>query len=84
MPRVYITKQEQMNNRLVSLIYGTMKVKGVTQTQMASKLMISQQAFGKKLKRCQFTFADLTTIFEALDMPDEDILSVMRERKVAG
>ena len=80
MPKVYITKQEQLNNRLASLIYGTMKVKGVTQTQMASELMISQQAYSRKLKNVQFTFADLTTIFEVLDMPDEDILSVMRER----
>lgn len=80
MPKVYLTKQDKLNNRLVSLVYGTMKVKGFTQTQMADKLMISQQAFGKKLKRCQFSFADLTTIFETLDMPDEDILSVMRER----
>ena len=80
MPKVYLTKQDKLNNRLVSLIYGTMKVKRITQTMMADKLMISQQAFGKKLKRCQFSFADLTTIFETLDMPDEDILSVMRER----
>ena len=80
MPRAYITKQQQLNNRLVSLIYGTMKVKHVTQTSMADKLGISQQAYGKKLKNAQFTFADLTTIFRELDMPDEDILSVMRER----
>lgn len=80
MPRVYITKQQKLNNRLVTLIYGTMKVKGFTQTQMADELGISQQAFGKKLKNSQFTFADLTTVFRVLDMPDEDILSVMRER----
>lgn len=80
MPRVYITKQQKLNNRLVMLIYGTMKIKRVTQTQMAKQLGISQQAFAKKLKNCQFTFADITTIFEVLDTPDEDILSVMRER----
>ena len=80
MPRVYITKQQQMNNRLVSLIYGTMKVQHVTQRQMADKLGISQQAYAKKLKNSQFTFVDLVTIFEVLDMQDEEILSVMRER----
>lgn len=83
MPRVYITKQQQMNNKLVSLIYGTMKVQHVTQRQMADKLGISQQAFGKKLKNCQFSYEDLVTIFEVLDMPDEDILSVLRERRGA-
>ena len=78
MPRVYITKQQQMNNRLVSLIYGTMKVQHVTQRQMADKLGISQQAYAKKLKNSQFTFVDLVTIFEVLDMPDEEIVKVMK------
>ena len=78
MPKVYITKQQQMNNRLVSLIYGTMKVQHVTQRQMADKLGISQQAYAKKLKNSQFTFVDLVTIFEVLDMPDEEIVKVMK------
>jgi hypothetical protein len=47
---------------------------------MANELGISQQAFGKKLKNSQFTFADLVTIFGVLDMPDEDIVRVMKER----
>lgn len=80
MPRVYITKQQQMNSRLVSLIYGTMKVQHITQRQMADKLGISQQAYAKKLKNSQFTFVDLVTIFEVLDMPDEEIVSVMKAR----
>lgn len=78
MPKVYLTKQDQQNSRLVMLIYGTMKVKKITQSFMAEKLGISQQAFGKKLKRVQFTFADLVTIFDVLDIPDEEILNVMR------
>ena len=80
MPKVYITKQAKLNNKLVALIYGTMKVMHVTQTQMADKLDISQPAFGQKLKKCQFTYSDLVTIFEVLNIPDEDILSVLRER----
>ena len=78
MPRVYLTKQDKLNRKLVTLIYGTMKVKHITQTQMAGVLGISQQAFGKKLKNAQFTFSDLVTIFEMLELPDEEILSVMR------
>ena len=80
MPRVYLTKQDQLNNRLVALIYGSMKVKHITQSQMADKLEISQPAFGKKLKRCQFTFQDLAVIFEELETPDEDIINVMKGR----
>ena len=80
MPRVYITKQDQLNTRLVSLIYGTMKVNRMPQRKMAEQLGISQQAFAKKLKNAQFTFSDLTTVFEVLDIPDEEIVRVMKAR----
>lgn len=80
MPKSYITKQEKLNSRLATLIYGTMKVKHVTQAMVAERLGISQQAFGKKLKRKQFTFADLVTVFEMLEFTDEDIISVMKAR----
>lgn len=78
MPKVFITKQQQLNNRLITLIYGKMKVKRFTQRYMAERLGISQPAFARKLKNCQFTYADLTTIFETLDMQDEEILSVTK------
>ena len=78
MPKVYLTRQDKLNRRLVALIYGTMKVKKITQKYMADRLGITQPAFAKKLKNCQFTFADLATIFEVLDTQDEEILSVMR------
>ena len=78
MPRVYITRQSEQNNKLVMLIYGKMRLQRITQRVMASKLGISQPAFAAKLKKAQFTFADLITIFETLDMRDEEILSVMK------
>jgi len=78
MPKIYLTRQDKLNSKLVALVYGLMKVKRVTQRNMADRLGISQPAFAKKLKNCQFTFADLTTIFETLDMQDEEILSVMK------
>ena len=83
MPKVYLTRHQQFNNKLVSLIYGTMKVKHISQKKMAEKLDISQQAFGKKLKNGQFTYWDLVRIFEALEFEDEQILSLMRERRGA-
>ena len=81
MPRVYITNEDKLNNKLVALIYGSMKVKRMTQSKMADELGISQPAFGKKLRNKQFTFTDLVTIFRVLEIPDDEILSVMRERR---
>ena len=78
MPRVFITKEQQQNNRLAMLIYGTMKVKRITQTTMARQLQISQQAFSKKLKNAQFTFLELVEVFEILGIPDKEILTVMK------
>ena len=78
MPRVHLTREDSLSEHLVTLIYGTMKVRHISQFRMADKLGISQQAFGKKLKRKQFTFSDLTVIFQELEFSDEQILSVMR------
>ena len=78
MPKVFITKQEQLNNKLVTMIYGTMKVKRITQQKIANEMGITQQAFSRKLKICQFSFAELITIFNALELSDDQILSVMR------
>ena len=83
MPKVYLTRHQQFNNKLVSLIYGTMKVKHITQAKIAKHLDISQQAFGKKLKNAQFTYWDLFLIFEFLEFEDEQILSLLRERRGA-
>ena len=78
MPKVYLTKQDKLNNELCKLIYGTMKVKQISQRCIAKKLEISQQAFSKKLKKAQFTFLELVEIFEILDIPDKEILTVMK------
>lgn len=83
MPKVYLSRQDKLNNDLVALIYGTMKLKKVTQKQIADRLYISQPAFNRKLKRKKLTFEDLVTIFEMLEFTDEQILSVMRERRGA-
>jgi len=80
MPKVYLTQEHQLNDKLVALVYGMMKVRHVTQKQIADRLYISQPAFNGKLKRKKLTYADLIVIFEMLDFTDEQILSVMRER----
>ena len=78
MPKAYITRQDKLNNKLVALIYGKMKVMRISQSVMADRLGVTQPAFAYKLRTKRFTFADLTTIFEVLDMQDDEILSVVR------
>ena len=78
MPKVFITKQDKLNDRLLTLILGTMRLKKISQESMASEMGITRQAFGKKIKSRHFTFSDLVTIFGVLELSDEQILSVMR------
>lgn len=81
MPKVYLTKQDEMSEKLVALIYGRMKVRNVTQKKMADRMGISQQAYGKKLKNRQFTYWDLVIIFDELDIDDQQMIQVMRGRR---
>ena len=84
MPKVYLTKQDEMTEKLVALIYGTMKVRKVTQARMAERLNISQPAFSKKMRHKQFTFWDLVNIFDELDLEDQQLIQVMRGRSKNG
>lgn len=73
MPKVYITKQEKLNNDLAAWIYGTMRVRKISQSRMADLMGIKQPSLSYKLKHGSFTFPDLAIIFEILQ-PDEATL----------
>ena len=79
MPKSYITIQEKMNNELAMLIYGSMKVNGISQRKLAAEMGISQPGVCDKLKRKSFTYEDLVTIFDVCGISDEQILRVMRK-----
>lgn len=49
-----------------------------TQQNMADLLGMTQQGFGKKLLRGQFTYDELVRIFRFLKVPDEKIVEIMR------
>lgn len=80
MPKIFLTREDALTNKLIVLIYGTMKLKGITHSYMGDILGISQQAFSKKLKKGNFSYLELVSIFDVLEIPDEKILSVMRKR----
>ena len=81
MPKAYITLQQQKNNELAALIYGSMKVNGITQSGLARALGISQPGVSDKLRRKSFSYEDLVTIFDVCGLTDEQIVSVMRKEK---
>jgi len=66
MPRVYLSENDRLSERLVSWLYGEMKAQGIPQRIMAEEMQISQPAFAKKLKNRSFTFTDFLTIVRVL------------------
>ena len=49
-------------------------MQGVKQKDMGELLGITQQAFGAKLRKCQFSYMELLEVFRKLGFSDEEIL----------
>lgn len=78
MPRIKSRKKIYMQNDIGAWISGKMREKKLTQADIARCIGITQQAFGRKLKKSQFTYGDLLTIFQVMEIADADILKLMK------
>lgn len=74
MPKIYLSEQEKLNDRLYTWIHGQIKSKGIRQTQIAERIGISQQVFSYRLKNRVLQVSDLLGII-ALIEPDGEELS---------
>ena len=77
MPKAYMTRQEKLNRDLSAWLIGTMRVRGLRQTDAAEALGISQQAFSLKLKRATFRFDDLVCLFGLLETDAKTVANLM-------
>ena len=73
MPRTYLTKQEQLNSRLSRWVYGELRVRQMSQAELAREMQISQQALSMKLKIARFTFDDLCTFIRVFEPSEDEI-----------
>lgn len=73
MPRVYLSENERLSERLSAWVYGQMKVKKIPQRIMAEEMEISQPALAQKLKNRSFTYSDFLTIVRVLEPETADI-----------
>ena len=53
-------------------------LKRYTQCEIAAKLGISQSSVSMKLKKCQFSYEELATLFEDKDISDAEIIQALR------
>lgn len=71
MPKVYLSEQQKLNNRLASWVYGELKIQGKTQKDLADEMGITQPAVSYKLRTKCFTFEDICC-FVRMFQPDKD------------
>lgn len=70
MPKVFLSENKRLTEKFVAWVYGEMKVRKMSQRQMAAELDISQQALSVKLKTKSLSFEDFLAIIRVLE-PDE-------------
>ena len=66
MPKVYLSENQRMSERLTAWVYGQLKVQRISQRVMAEEMEITQQAFSQKLKHHSFSFTDFLAIVRIL------------------
>lgn len=74
MQRVHLNKKQYVAKDFIACVSGKMYTRGIRQKDMGELLGITSQAFGKKLKKCQFSYLELLEVFKKLDFSDEEIL----------
>lgn len=78
MPRVIINKHQFMANDIGNHVAMWLRRSGKQIKDLAPELGISPQGTGYKINNNSFTYADLLTIFDYLDVPDDEVLQIMR------
>ena len=78
MPKVIINKHEYKKQNIGSWIYMWVRRSGKHLKDLAPELGVSQQGVSFKIKNNTFSYSDMLTIFDYLEVPDEEILQVMK------
>lgn len=78
MPRVTLNKKKYLQTDLISWMKGQMYTLKKNQAYMGDKLNITQQAFGKRLRKGEFNNVQLYIIFKELEATDDKILQLMK------
>ena len=77
MPKVYITKQEKLNNQMLSWLIGEMKVQKISQEDVAHAMGISRQALNQKINKTSFKYPDLVLLFDLLGADATKVAELM-------
>lgn len=77
MPRVILSRKKYLKKDFCSWITGKM-FHQYTQKEVGGVLGITQQAFSKKLKNCEFSFDDVITLLDFFKATDEERIRLLK------
>lgn len=75
MPKVNVLKHKYIGKTVRKWLIDA----DMTQQDLALAIGISPQLLGYKISHNSFAYADLLDIFDALELPDEEIIRAMRK-----
>lgn len=80
MPKVYLSENERIIEKLVSWTYGEMKRQQIPLKVIAEEMDISSSALCQKLKKRRVSFEDFLTIVRVLQPDTEDLMWLIGRR----
>jgi predicted transcriptional regulator len=78
MPKVIINKLQYKTHNIGPWVVMWLRRKQKRMSDLGEELGISQQAVSYKIKTNSFSYGDMLVIFDYLEVPDEEILQVMK------
>lgn len=77
MPKVYLTENDRISQRLARWVYGEMKVRRITLVSMAKKMNISHQALSRKLRSASFGYTDFVFFVKEFQPDDKELREII-------
>lgn len=77
MARITLLPENRKTEDTMAFILGIMKVRKITQDQMAKHLCITRKTFYDRMRSGTLTYMDLIQIFDVLELPKDKISEIM-------
>jgi len=77
MPRVYLSDKERLCARLARWVYGELKIRRMSQADLAGKMGISHQALSQKLRRESFDYSDFCFFVKEFEPSQKELLELV-------
>lgn len=77
MPKVYLTEKDLLCARLARYVYGEMRIRRITLSEVANDMGISHQALSKKLRNESFSYPDFCFFVKYFKPTNKELLEII-------